>query len=269
MIVTVFFLCLAAGAYYYWRQSKVYVPETVPTEIDSTQLQDYGLLITDDALKLARVNSFISPSSSPFFSPFSTAIRNSESVMSNSLNLRMPFYSQAPFGNWSLPWQEACEEASSLLVANVYQHKNWSREEFNQEILKIVDWEKQNFGAYEHTDVNQTVSMLDEYLDLKSIVHTNPTFEEVKKILNQGHFIIMPLAGKQLKNPFYSNGGPIYHMLVVKGYKENKLITHDVGTKNGENYVYSWEVVKNALHDYAEPIERGSKRIIEVLPPNS
>lgn len=196
-------------------------------------------------------------------------IENSK-PLPKELNFAMAFYSQAPFGNWDYPWQEACEEASILLVANIYQQKKWSAEEFNDQILKLVEWEKKRFGSYEHTDVAQTALMLKEYLGLETVIHDNPTFEDVQKILNKGHLMVGTFAGKKLRNPFYTNGGPNYHAMVIKGYKEgNKIITADVGTRRGEDYVYHWSVIEDSLHDYAEPIEKGAKRLIEVLPPEN
>ena len=186
-----------------------------------------------------------------------------------SLNLEVPFYTQAPFSNWDYPWQEACEEASALLVANTYLNHNWTKEQFNQQILSLVDWEKKTFGDYKHTDVRQTEQILNEYLGLKTIIHETPTYDDVKEILSKGHLIIMTFGGKHLNNPNYKNGGPNYHAMVIKGYNDvgQKIITNDVGTRNGENYVYTWTTINNSLHDYDEPIESGAKRIIEVLPP--
>lgn len=186
-----------------------------------------------------------------------------------ALNLEVPFYSQAPFSNWDYPWQEACEEASALLVANTYFNHKWTREQFNEQILSLVDWEKKTFGDYKHTDVDQTAKLLKDYLGLETVIHENPTFEDVKEILSHGHLIVMTFAGKDLHNPNYKNGGPNYHAMVIKGYKDEgqKIITNDVGTRNGENYVYSWTTINNSLHDYAEPINKGAKRIIEVIPP--
>ena len=78
----------------------------------------------------------------------------------------------------------------------------------------------------------------------------------------------MTFAGKALGKPYFLNCGPNYHAMVVKGYEEGqKLIVHDVGTKRGEDYVYTWNSIARALHDYAEPIDTGAKRMIEVLPP--
>lgn len=190
-----------------------------------------------------------------------------EKPLPEELNLTIPFYAQAPKGDWSMPWQEACEEASSLLVANIYGKKNWTRDDFASEILKLVNWEKERFGDYKHTDVEQTVKIFSDYLQLKTVVHTNPTFGDIQKILNKGHFIVAPFAGKRLHNPNFQNGGPNYHMLVIKGYtKSGKIVTADVGTRKGENFVYDWATIEDALHDYAEPIEMGTPRIIEVLP---
>ena len=189
-------------------------------------------------------------------------------VIPEELNLDVPFYPQAPFANWDYPWQEACEEASVLLAVNEYYNHNWTREEFNAEILKLVAWEKKTFGSYEHTSVEQTAQILNEHFNLKTKIHRDPTFEDVKKIISNGNLIVMTFAGKKLKNPNYKNGGPIYHAMLIKGYKKNeKIITHDVGTRNGENYVYSWKRIHDSMHDYYEPIEKGEKLMIEVFSP--
>lgn len=200
-------------------------------------------------------------------SVFNTPDENVEPTPPKELNLEAPFYSQAPFANWDYPWQEACEEASVLLVANAYYNHEWNTSEFNEQILALVEWEKRMFGSYEHTDVEQTAQILEEYLYLDVVIHENPTFEDIKSILARGHLIVMTFAGKELGNPFYSNGGPNYHAMMIKGYKEdNKVIVHDVGTRRGEDYVYTWNVIENSLHDYAEPIQNGAKRYIEVHP---
>jgi len=185
------------------------------------------------------------------------------------LNIDLPFYSQAPLGNWDFPWQEACEEASVILVANLYNHLNLNVEDFNTELLRLVNWETEYFGTYLDTNVDQVAEILDLQYGLKSIIHENPTYEDIEIILNQGNLIIAPFAGKLLGNPNFRNGGPLYHMLVIKGYnaEKNQIVTHDVGTRNGADYVYSWEVISNALHNWnKDDILLGEKKIIEVLP---
>jgi hypothetical protein len=241
---------LSFGGYNLYKQ-QLYRKEPVPTAIEINSAEHP---LNSDELK---------PGSLPMLQP---ATDSEPVVFPTELNLKMTFYPQAPFGNWDYPWQEACEEASSLLIANTYFGRNWTREEFNEQLLELVEWEKETFGHYEHTDVAETVKMLD-HLGLKSVVHPDPSFEDIQKAINRRNFIIMPVAGKILANPFYSNGGPTYHMLVVKGYKENSIITNDVGTRHGEDFVYGWNKFQQSIHDYAEPIEDGTKLMIEVLQP--
>lgn len=215
------------------------------------------------------INQVISEQSTTTETSASPEISAIPKLISSELNLKVPFYPQAPFANWDLPWQEACEEASVLLVANVYYEHNWPREEFNNQILQLVEWEKKQFGDYKHTSVAQTAEMLNNYLNLKTVIHENPTFDDVKNILAQGHLIVMTFAGKELGNPNYRNGGPVYHAMVIKGYKtaDQKIITNDVGTRNGADYIYDWKTIEHALHDFNEPIDGGAKKFIEVLPP--
>lgn len=254
LIVTV----LAAGGGYWFSKQQRYKKEPVPEQVSIR-----GVVESTKSRELTQ--------------EFEDSEKTKEDLMEeeieaelpDSLNLAAPFFSQAPHGNWDYPWQEACEEASVLLVANVYFEHDWTVDEFNEEILAIVDWQMKEFGDYEHTTMEQTAQILEGYLGLETIIHEDPTFEDVQEILARGHLIVMPFAGRALENPFFTAPGPVYHVLVVKGYKEGeKIITHDVGTRRGEDYVYSWEVIENALHDYAKPIERGAKRYIEVLPPN-
>jgi len=186
-----------------------------------------------------------------------------------SLNVEMPFYTQAPFSNWDYPWQESCEEASVLLVANLYNNLNLDRTAFNDELLRLVEWEKSYFGSYEHTTVAQTAEILKINYNLDTSIHENPSFTDLQTILSNGHLIIAPFAGKLLFNPNFKNGGPNYHMLVIKGYdsKKMQIVTHDVGTRNGENYVYDWTIIENALHDWNDTdMTLGEKLFIEVIP---
>ncbi len=231
-----------------------------------------GMFVTLKALKFNKESVPVAKDLSAF-EDSSTQNMTSEvstETMPPELNLNVPFYSQAPLGNWDYPWQESCEEASSLLVSNAYYNHNWTKEEFNQQILKLVEWEINNFGAYEHTTMKQTEVILNKYLNLKTVIHENPSYLDIQTILNKGHLIIAPLAGKEIANPYFKNGGPNYHVLIIKGYKAGeKIITNDVGTSHGENYVYDWKILGNALHDYDEPIDNGAKRIIEVLPPKN
>jgi hypothetical protein len=115
----------------------------------------------------------------------SEEIPEKKPIFPQELNLDAPFYSQAPFSNWDFPWQEACEEASILLAANVYWKHNWTRDEFNTQILNMVDWQEEKFGTYLDTTVAQTAQIVNEYLKLETLTHENPTYDDVVEILNK------------------------------------------------------------------------------------
>lgn len=243
LLILVILGLLSGGIY--WKFFRNPPPEPVPTAVTVESLSAKLDLVTEN-------------SASP------------EVLPPKELNLAMTFYSQAPFADWDMPWQEACEEASVLLIANTYFQHDWSKEEFRDQILALVDWENQTFGDYKHTDAAQTIQILNEYLHLQTHLIEQPTFEDVRSSISKGHLLVGLFAGKKIGNPNYKNGGPNYHAMVIKGYKDGfKVITEDVGTRKGENYVYSWPTLSAALHDYAEPIEKGKPVLIEVIPPSA
>lgn len=186
------------------------------------------------------------------------------------VNLSVPFYSQAPNGDWGMPYQEACEEASLLLAWYYVNGANPSKEDFEVDELAMVKWETDYFGQYQHTTILQTAEMASKYLGYDSWeILENPTVEELKKELAAGHPIVAPFAGRYLENPYFTGLGPIYHMLVIRGYDEEKFITNDVGTRHGENFVYPYATLLNALHDwhdsaaeYDDGILNGGKRVL-------
>ena len=183
----------------------------------------------------------------------------------SQINLEAQFYSQAPEGDWSQPWQDACEEASLLVAHYGMIGEDIDKETFKAKILEMVDWQIAEFGYYESTRVEQVVKLYENYFDdaLNVRVIESPEIEDLKQALAQGHLIVGPFAGRMLGNPFYSGEGPYYHMMVVKGYDETHFITHDVGTRHGANFAYSYQTLMNALHDYSETsIETQPGRVI-------
>jgi len=198
-----------------------------------------------------------------------------------AVNLAVPFQAQAPGGDWSLPWQEACEEASSALVDAFWQGQSVSVGDMEQRILTLVDWENKNFGYYEQTTAAQAAAMIRAVYGYKKVVVTyDATIKDIEDNVRAGRPVIVPLAGRLLGNPYYTAPGPIYHMLVVKGITGNgDLITNDVGTRHGHNLTYNPTVFLNAMHDLPqggatwppgvvaeEWIKTGRRAIIVVYP---
>ncbi len=84
----------------------------------------------------------------------------------------------------------------------------------------------------------------------------------MKNELAKGYPIIVPMAGRDLGNPYFSGEGPWYHALVIIGYDKTSFITNDPGTRRGEHYRYKYDVLMNAIHDWTgvkENIRDGRK----------
>lgn len=173
----------------------------------------------------------------------------SEPILPLKSDALVPFASQAPFGDWSMPYQEACEEASMIMVAKYFKNENLDANIMDQEILKLVKWEEDNDYPIDLT-VSEVVEVLDKYFGLKSSLNKTVSEPEIKKNLVAGNLIIVPLAGRDIGNPYYHQPGPLYHMLLIRGFDEDEFITNDPGTRRGEAYRYRYGDLLWAVHDW-------------------
>jgi hypothetical protein len=74
------------------------------------------------------------------------------------------------------------------------------------------------------------------------------------------------MAGRQLGNPNYKQPGPLYHMLVIKGYKKNgDFITNDSGTRKGADYIYQADVIMQAMHDWNGGKVKTGKKVMLIV----
>lgn len=209
----------------------------------------------------------VSPAAEP---TKTTAPENNFSDSLKEYNLNVPFTMQAPFSDWSEPWQNTCEEANILMVRYYYENKTFTKDIVKDELLKLIDWQNKNFGSYVDTTIKQTAEMIEKIWNYKTEVIDNPTVEQIKNFITEGVPVIIPTAGRELKNPYFSNLGPIYHMVTVKGYTtDGKFITNDPGIGRGHNYLYDPVILMNAMHDWngnEENILQGAKRILIIYP---
>lgn len=187
-----------------------------------------------------------------------------------TVNLNVPFTSQAPSGNWDLPFKEACEEASILMMDKFYKGQSFANaSETEDEIKNIVDFEEHKLNFHLDTDAQETAQVLNNYFGYQNVrVVDNITVNDIKKELAQGRPVIVPAAGRMLGNPYYRQPGPLYHMLVVKGYTETKFITNDPGTRRGKDFTYSFDTLYNAIHDWNNGNVNEGKKTMIVVEPN-
>ena len=164
-----------------------------------------------------------------------------------SAEIKMQFASQAPFGNWDQPYQDACEEASIIIDRYYLDKLNLTKDTMNQQILAMIDWQNQNWGGHFDLTSEKTLDLAQQFYGLKGQVVSDYDVDFIKQKIANGVPVLIPANGKKLNNPNFKNGGPEYHMLVIKGYDSKNFITNDPGTRKGEGYVYPYDVILNSI----------------------
>ena len=180
--------------------------------------------------------------------------------------IEVPFASQAPEGNWDNPYQEACEEASVIMVDYFLRRSDIDTAQANREILQLTNWEEAKGYKYD-VNLDELAQIVRDYYGYNARISDDVTVEAIQHEIAKGNPVILPAAGRKLKNPYFSGQGPWYHMLVVTGYNTRYFFTNDPGTKRGEDYKYTHKTLLDAIHDFPgkkEEIETGPKRMLIV-----
>jgi len=174
-----------------------------------------------------------------------------EKKLPEKILIEVPFTTQAPSANWDAVHEESCEEASILMLNHFLNKTSFgSASDVDREILNLIDFEeKNNYKVDVTTDELNRIAKDFFDLDTGRVVN-NFTVNDLKKELASGRPIIIPAAGKLLKNPNFKGGGPVYHMLVIKGYDQDNFITNDPGTRNGNGYKYNIDLLFDAIHNW-------------------
>ena len=201
--------------------------------------------------------------------PEPTPTADEPEALPRELNLAVPFTSQAPTGNWDAIHEDACEEASFFMVTEFYKGRAAGKVDpaiVDPELYAMVDLETSLGMGYSITAA-EAAETIEKYYGLETVIVDNPTVEDIKRLIAAGKPAIVPAAGRELGNPNFTGEGPLYHMYVIRGYTETTFITNDPGTRNGENYIYSHDVVMNSIGDWndGDPTN-GPKRIFYIEP---
>jgi hypothetical protein len=214
------------------------------------------------------------PDGSQPSSPNSSPTNNPPVSMAKSILLTVPFFSQAPFGEWSDPmYQNACEEASVIMAMHWVNKTSVTLEQAKQEIFDLTTFEDKTYGAATDRSAADTVKMFKDYYHYSNVREKEGiSTKDIKAEILAGHLVIVPMNGQILKNPYYSGAGPNHHMLVVIGFDAHtdEFITNDVGTRHGEKYRYAEARFQASLQDYPTgndlPATPGKTAMIVVMP---
>lgn len=244
-------------------QGKVHpIEKGVSSETDTSKIEQGTNNIQNP---IVNNNSSVSESRDGLKS-VSTAEANTTPTIPRTFSIAVPFTSQAPLGIWDAVHEDTCEEASVLMLEYYVAKKTLTLQLAEKELQRMVAFENKNYGGYKDTTAAETAKLAADFYGLKNLkVVYDFKKDDLKKYLSLGKPIIVPAAGRDLKNPHYTPPGPLYHNLVLTGYNGDKIITNDPGTKHGENYDYDIDTLYNAIHDFpgdAKDIEQGRKAMI-------
>jgi uncharacterized protein YvpB len=194
-------------------------------------------------------------SASPKASPTPKAT-NSAAISSTTsrVSLAVPFTIQAPDGDWQEPWGEGCEEAALIMV---HEYLKGNHEEqlpiaaTKAAIKTMVDWQiaDSRFGRHRDISMAEMGIVAEEYLKIKATVHKDKSLEDIRNALREGKPVILPAAGQLLKNPYFKQPGPPYHVFVLTGFDGTNFIANENGTRHGHGYRYSSEILEKAWSD--------------------
>ncbi len=222
------------------------VPKAVDQEVLKQRIAEEERAAVDTKIKESKEEVIISNES-----PTTTA----KDEMPTFFDLPVLFASQAPFANWDDLHEEACEEASMIMVDKYFKKETLSPHIMEQGILNLISWEEEN-GYLVDLTASESVYILDNYFKLNAETSFDVSIEKIKEYLLGGKLVIVPVAGRLLGNPNFTGQGPIYHMLVIRGFDDTKgeFITNEPGTRKGDGYRYKYDVLLNAIHDWSHKL---------------
>lgn len=178
------------------------------------------------------------------------------------VELPVPYVPQAIEGRWVAPWDEACEEASLLMVEGYYA-KNIVVDEqaAKTKMQSMIDWEMVVFNKFDDTDADETLRLINEHAGFEAKIVRNPTIESIQQELDAGRPVIAMVDMYDL----YAERdlGDSFHVLVINGYDDEKkeFIVRDPAR---EKRRYGYGRLMGALHDF-DSITREASGVPTVL----
>ncbi len=192
-----------------------------------------------------------------------------------STGVAVDFISQASSGNWKNDmFQNGCEEASIIMAMHWVKGTSLTSTLGEKEVEALSLYQKKQGGTYIDRSASDVGKLIKEYYGYSNVrAQFDITKKDIIQALKSGAVVIVPVNGRKLKNPFFTQPGPDRHMLLVIGHDSSKkqFITNDPGTRRGKGYRYNEQVLESALRDYptGDHIKAMEQRtaMIVVLPP--
>ena len=176
-----------------------------------------------------------------------------ETLLAESLPI--PFTPQAPYGVWTQPWQDACEEAAIVMVDHFYRgyaSRTIPKPDAAEAIREAYNVKNNLYGWSLDENADKMTRWINDFYGWGARLIEKPTEEEIKTELAAGRPVIAPAHGRSLGNPYFRAGGPDYHTVVISGYDDatREFIVQEPGTRRGLDFRYPYDRLLSAIHDY-------------------
>lgn len=160
---------------------------------------------------------------------------------------------------------------SLIMVVHALNRTALAANDAERELQKLLAWEVTHGYGVDVT-IEQLGRIARDAYGIRSSILSDVSEESLERAIAAGRPVILPIAGRELGNPYFSGEGPWYHMLIVTGYRhgffgQTIFKTNDPGTKRGEGYEYSASTLVHAVHDWTgvkEEIDRGQRKMLVV-----
>jgi hypothetical protein len=172
----------------------------------------------------------------------------------------VPFVVQAPGGLWENPrYQDGCEEASLLMAFSWVEGKEIESLALDLDTISYAMGER--LGTFYDTSIEDTFLFAYEYLEGENVfLKKDVTKDDIIRELMEGYIVAITVNGQKLENQYFTSPGPLYHMIILRGYdpETEEFIANDPGTQYGKGYRYQEDLLFSAMHNY----ETGKKSTI-------
>jgi uncharacterized protein YvpB len=185
-------------------------------------------------------------------------VESEKPVIPATYLLNVPYTVQAPYRNWNIH-EESCEEAAILMMHYYLTGQKMDiipRVTANQELLKMVAWQKTNWGSEWDLDMTTLGKLANQYYGYQYEVKKNITANDIKEAISTGRPVMVPVITHGLENPNYG-ATPTYHILLIKGYDAKGVTTNDAGVSKGRNWYYTWNILWQAIDAQTPKMKQG------------
>lgn len=186
-----------------------------------------------------------------------------ETPIPASKTIAVPYTVQAPLVNWNVH-EESCEEAAALMYHWFLAGQKVDIipvQTADAEMRTMKAWQIKNYGREPDLNLSQLGEFMKGYYGYHYKVTNNITADTIKREIAAGNPVLVPVITHALGNPHYGRN-PSYHILVIKGYDANGIITNDAGVKEGRNYYYIWATLWHAIDAQTPQMKQGRDLLV-------